>query len=91
VREWCASTDRVKLPERRAGTADLPFEQTTRWLRGRIVERLRGLDEGDWERLPEAIGEHGQAQISTAVAGLERDGLLERSPDGSVRLPSGTT
>ena len=91
VRQWCVSAGRVELPERRAGAADLPFEQTNRWLRGCIVERLRALGEGDWEQLPQAIGAHGHAEISTAVVGLERDGLLERRPDGSVRLPSGTT
>jgi A/G-specific adenine glycosylase len=91
VRTWCASGDREPpwvRPKRRAGP---PFEQTTRWLRGRIVERLRALDADDWVQLPSAIGAHGSAQIVAAVAGLERDGLLERRPDGAVRLPSGRT
>ncbi len=91
VRAWCASAGRVEPPQPRAHAPRIPFERTTRWLRGRIVERLRALDDGAWERLPEAIGEHGRPQISAAVAGLERDGLLERRPDGSVRLPSGRT
>jgi A/G-specific adenine glycosylase len=69
----------------------VPFEQTTRWLRGRIVDHLRRLDDDQWGRLPAAIGGHDAAAISAAVAGLERDGLLEQHPDGSVRLPSGAT
>ena len=91
VRTWCASAGRVEPLPPRARATRLPFERTTRWLRGRIVERLRAIDDGAWERLPEAIGDHGGPQISAAVAGLERDGLLERRPDGSVRLPSGRT
>jgi hypothetical protein len=66
----------------------VPFEQTTRWLRGRIVQHLRRIDDGHWSRLPSTLGAHDAAAISAAVAGLERDGLLERHPDGSVRLPS---
>lgn len=91
VAPWCASAGRVEVPERRTQAAGIPFEQTTRWLRGRIVDRLRALDEGAWSHLPEAIGVHGQAEIAAAVSGLERDGLLERGPGGSVRLPSSTT
>ena len=91
VSRWCRSAGRVEAPERRKGAAGMSFERTTRWLRGRIVDRLRALDDGAWTRLPDAIGEHGEAEIAAAVIGLERDGLLERRPDGSVRLPSGAT
>ena len=91
VSQWCASVGRVEAPKRPVQAARIPFERTTRWLRGRIVERLRALDEGAWSRLPEAIGVHGEAEIAAAVSGLERDGLLERGPGGSVRLPSDTT
>lgn len=89
VSQWCASAGRVETPERRPpGAAGVPFEQTTRWLRGRIVERLRDLDEDAWLQLPEVIGSHGATPICDAVAGLERDGLVERRADGAVRLPS---
>jgi A/G-specific adenine glycosylase len=90
LRAWCASVDRVEDVPRR-GRSEPPFEQTTRWLRGRIVARLRDLDDGRWERLPGELGDHDEAAIAVAVAGLERDGLLERRPDGAVRLPSGST
>ncbi len=102
VSAWCASAGQVAPVPRpvqrrdgaRAGsvrTPILPFERTTRWLRGRIVERLRHLDDGSWARLPNAIGVHGETEIAAAVAGLERDGLLQQHPDGSVRLPSDVT
>ena len=92
VSAWCASAGQVVLVKRSDGKPTaVPFERTTRWLRGRIVERLRQLDDGAWVRLPNAIGEHGEAEIAAAVAGLERDGLLQQHPDGSVRLPSRLT
>jgi A/G-specific adenine glycosylase len=69
-------------------SAGLPFEQTTRWLRGRIVARLRDGDPDAWQRLPKELGSHGFERVASAVAALEREGLLERHPDGSVRLPS---
>jgi hypothetical protein len=64
------------------------FETTTRWLRGRIVARLRTLDEGTWEHLPDRIGGHDEVAIGAAVAALQQDGLVECRPDGAVRLPS---
>jgi A/G-specific adenine glycosylase len=67
----------------------LTFEQTTRWLRGRIVAHLRTVEEGAWVRLPESLGSHGPEQIAGATATLQREGLVELHADGSVRLPSG--
>jgi A/G-specific adenine glycosylase len=87
---WCASAGVVATPAPRT-TRGLPFEQTSRWLRGRIVAHLRGLESDAWGRLPTAIGSHDEAAVAAAVSNLERDGLLERSPDGSVRLPSSHT
>ncbi|WP_028059712.1 HhH-GPD family protein [Candidatus Solirubrobacter pratensis] len=60
---------------RRAATT--PFEQTDRWARGRIVAALLA-----GEPLPVA-GDRRER----ALAGLERDGLVVRGTDGSVRLP----
>jgi A/G-specific adenine glycosylase len=91
VARCCASAGRVVSAKRASSVASLPFERTTRWLRGRIVAQLRALDDDRWMELPDVIGEHGSGQIATAVNGLEQDGLLERSPDGLVRLPSNTT
>jgi A/G-specific adenine glycosylase len=70
------------------GPAAVPFERTTRWLRGRIVAQLRDLPDGAWTQLPGTIGEHGPGQVAAAVMALRRDGLLEQHADGSVRLPS---
>lgn len=87
VARWCASAGQVVAARRPAVTAPA-FEHTTRWLRGRIIERLRALDDGAWMSLPPAIGEHDALAIEAAVGALQREGLLERRPDGAVRLPS---
>lgn len=88
ISRWCASAGSVAAAASHRGPGDAPFAQTSRWLRGRIVEYLRGLDEDSWGRLPATIGSHDEEAVAVAVAGLQRDGLVERSPDGSVRLPS---
>jgi len=85
---WCVSAGRVVAPARRANAPEPAFELTTRWLRGRIIERLRALDEGAWEWLPATIGVHGSDDVEAAVAALRREGLLEQRLDGAVRLPS---
>jgi A/G-specific adenine glycosylase len=91
VRQWCASAGKMEQLPRAESGSRLPFEQTSRWLRGRIVERLRALNDDAWTRLPAVIGSHDEQAVVSAIAGLEQDGLLERSPDGSVRLPSSHT
>lgn len=53
------------------------FEATTRWLRGRIVERLRDVPDGTWLDLSGPIGEHDSAAVARAIAKLADDGLLE--------------
>jgi A/G-specific adenine glycosylase len=53
------------------------FEDTDRWARGRIVAALlKGTE-------PPVHGERRER----ALAGLERDGLVVRDPDGRFRLP----
>jgi A/G-specific adenine glycosylase len=61
--------------ERRRGA--VRFEDTDRWARGRIVAALLAGEE------PPVYGERRER----ALAGLERDGLIVRGPDGSAHLP----
>jgi A/G-specific adenine glycosylase len=61
-------------PRRRGGVR---FEDTDRWARGRVLAALLAGEE------PPVQGE----RRSRALAGLERDGLVVREPDGSYRLP----
>lgn len=90
--EWCASAGRIDEPAGRpTALPAVRFEATTRWLRGRIVARLRAVDGGAWTKLPAVIGEHGPEAVAAMIVALEHDGLLERRSDGQVRLPSTLT
>jgi A/G-specific adenine glycosylase len=89
VATWCASAGQVATPARRRSSNEPAFELTTRWLRGRIIERLRALDDGAWQTLPRSIGGHDAEAIESAVVALRREGMIEQRPDGAVRLPSG--
>ncbi len=68
------------------------FEHTRRWLRGRIVDRLRQAPPGTWVEFEGPLGAHGPEAVEGALDGLERDGLLERRTPGSMwaRLPGST-
>jgi A/G-specific adenine glycosylase len=75
----CASAGAVAVaPARAAAGSRERFEDTNRWVRGRIVEAL-----ATGTPLPGGI-ELGR--LERAVDGLVRDGLVERSADG-LRLP----
>jgi A/G-specific adenine glycosylase len=69
---WCASAGRVVAPER--GAPRERFEDSNRWVRGRVVAAL-----ATGGRLPDDIPEE---RLAVAVAGLLRDGLLIRDGEG---------
>ncbi len=66
-----------------------PFEHTSRWLRGRILDRLRAAHGDEWVEVDGELGIHDRVAIDEALAGLAREGLLElRSGDPpQARLP----
>ena len=75
---WCPSRGRVE-PVRRAPRPARPrFEDTDRWARGRVIASLAAGD-----GLPAQIA---PARLERVLAGLERDGLVERDGTG-VGLP----
>jgi A/G-specific adenine glycosylase len=91
LREWChfagersaaAPLGRrdARNPASPARPRALPFPSTTRWLRGRIVDRLRGVDGSAWARLDGPIGEHDRAAVRSALGALAREGVVERDP-----------
>jgi A/G-specific adenine glycosylase len=65
------------------------FRQTTRWLRGRILDRLRDAPGDAWTTFSEPIGDHDSNAVRSSLRALQRDGLLELHdpkagpPDGS--------
>jgi len=70
----------------RGPQARLRFEETTRYARGRIVERLRALSREQSVTLEELRALVGRDDVSALVEGLERDGLAAIDGD-CVRLP----
>ena len=72
---WCASRGRVTIAPRAAPGTRERFEDSTRWVRGRIVAALAAGD-----GLPEGIGDD---RLEPALAGLVRDGLVVVEPGGA--------
>jgi A/G-specific adenine glycosylase len=61
-----------------------PFASTSRWLRGRIVDRLRDAPDGAWVRFDRPIGDHPPRAVAVEIDRLASEGLLERRPGGRV-------
>lgn len=98
LQPWCAAAplDAAALAPaarrtvRRRGTqASLPFEQTRRYARGRVLDRLRAVEPGEslpLEALETALnGSRGAYALDEILAALERDGFVSRDA-GGVRL-----
>jgi A/G-specific adenine glycosylase len=83
---WCRSATRVQRRMRR-GNADAvaTFASTSRWLRGRIVDRLRDVPDDEWGAVTGPIGEHEGWAIRTALLAMESEGLIERDPSDPDR------
>ena len=91
ARAWCryaASADDGTTPgngtTRGDGTAAgagrkpaVPFPTTSRWLRGRIVDRLRDAPGNAWTIIDGPIGGHDHDAVAIAIAALARDGVIE--------------
>ena len=61
-----------------------PYATTSRWLRGRIVDRLRAEPDAGWTAVEAPMGGHGAAAVETALAALEREGLIQLSEADGV-------
>lgn len=55
----------------------VPFPETTRWLRGRLVAAFTDAPDGAWLPLPERLGAHGRSAILAAAETLEQEGFLD--------------
>jgi A/G-specific adenine glycosylase len=82
LRPWCAYAATARVPTaagslRTRTAATVPFASTTRWLRGRIVDRLRAGAEESWTTIEAPIGIHDDRAIASALAALARDGVVE--------------
>jgi A/G-specific adenine glycosylase len=74
---------------RAAATRSAAFPSTTRWLRGRILDRLRAAQGTDWHRLDAPIGDHDEGRVADSLRTLAVDGLVELHPGSplTARLP----
>jgi A/G-specific adenine glycosylase len=61
------------------------FESTTRWLRGRILDRLRDAPGGTWSSFDGPIGRHQPDAVAAALQALETEGFLERDRTDAAR------
>jgi A/G-specific adenine glycosylase len=97
ARPWCRTARTTadarpmppRAPSRRPPArepAGIPFERTTRWLRGRIVDRLRDAPPGTALALDEPVGTHSAQAVTLALAGLARDGIVELDTAGCASL-----
>ncbi len=77
-----SSPDRPRAdPTRRRGSPAIAFDRTNRWLRGRILDRLRAVDGDGWLAFGEPIGGHDRAAVLAALGALADEGLVELVPD----------
>jgi A/G-specific adenine glycosylase len=88
---------RLALLARRHAKARSPqerlrFEATTRYVRGRIIDRLRALSSHErislidlYDELAAGLEHHDAAAVEHVALALERDGVIERGEDG-IRL-----
>ena len=84
VRSWCASAGIDARPTR-ARVERRPFSATTRWLRGRILDRLCDAPEGGWTALSVPMGAHDREAIDDALSAMESEGLIERDRSDPIR------
>jgi A/G-specific adenine glycosylase len=100
ARPWCQLASHGAAQLARPGTRSarppaVRFTSTNRWLRGRILDRLRAAPDGDWVAIEEAIGTHDLERVRAAAEAMAADGILElgheEDPQATLRarLPLG--
>ncbi|HUQ79144.1 MAG TPA: A/G-specific adenine glycosylase [Patescibacteria group bacterium] len=96
LQAWCAfarerldrpveESARLPVASRPAPARPVGFAATTRWLRGRIVDRLRAADGTAWVTIVGPIGSHDAPAVRDALRALARDGLIELTGDDPLR------
>jgi A/G-specific adenine glycosylase len=89
IRTCCRSAGSVITAPRATGargsSRPTRFESTTRWLRGRILDRLRDAEGEAWVAFNQPIGRHATEAVDAAILALSREGLIEVDRAGSAR------
>jgi A/G-specific adenine glycosylase len=68
------------------------YERSSRWLRGRLLDRLRDAAGDGWTTISGPLGEHDREAVAAALDALAREGLVELEPgrgSSRARLPIG--
>lgn len=85
--EFAAGAPRPSPRPRAAASGT--FERTSRWLRGRILDRLRDAESGAWvEIVADGLGDHDATAIGRALAALSREGLVELAQPSQTPAPA---
>lgn len=72
---WCPVAGSAEVVDRARRPAPR-FESTTRWLRGRILDRLRDSPDNAWVEFDAPIGNHGVAAVTAALSSLAAEGMI---------------
>lgn len=84
--DWAAAESRSgPLPGSRSS-----FKLTNRWLRGRILARLREVDGDAWAEFADSLGDHSRDAVQASLRTMGAEGLLELDTTGAfdrARLP----
>jgi A/G-specific adenine glycosylase len=95
VQAWCryAASGATGLPpaSRRPRRREPAFPSTSRWLRGRILDKLRAAPDGVWVELEGPMSVHDADAVVAAAAAMSTEGLIEldvsHPPAFHARLP----
>ncbi|MGC8634907.1 MAG: hypothetical protein ACP5VP_09635 [Candidatus Limnocylindrales bacterium] len=85
-REHPAGDPREPRANSPRNTADRPFRETRRWLRGQLLRELRAAPAGRWSRLEGSRGVHDAPAVQETLATLAREGFVELDAAGRARL-----
>jgi A/G-specific adenine glycosylase len=89
---WCRFAASPAAGREGHGSRSAPrFTATSRWLRGRILDRLREVEGAGWVVVEAPIGGHDRAAVVVALERLASEGLVELEPASQLcaRLPVG--
>ena len=84
ARPWCqfAARGDVVRRVRTAREGQTPFRSTTRWLRGRILDRLRAAPAASWTTIETPLGDHDTDAVARTLDALAADGLIDLDGSG---------
>jgi len=80
IRDWCVARSSGTDPwQQRRPRTHAAFPSTSRWLRGRILDRLRDEPDGAWVVFGPPIGTHSGVAVRAELTRMSSEGLLELS------------